>query len=196
MTDPATSTRRRLVDGTVACLRRRGLAATTSRDIAAEAEANLAAITYHFGSKDELIAEALLDAIRRWLEPVLLALRADTGSGAKLAATVSAAVSSFEQLGEVLPVYLEGLVHAARAPSLAAGLASLRSEVHDVLTSEIRALREAGVVHDWVEPPAMATALVALADGLALHAALDPSVDAGAVADQMSRLLLSARRDG
>jgi AcrR family transcriptional regulator len=184
------------VESTVSCVRRRGLAATTSRDIAGEAEVNLAAITYHFGSKDDLVAVALLDAIRRWLEPVLAALRAGTDPAAKLAETVAVAVSTFERLGDLLPVYLEGLVHAARAPSLAAGLASLRGQVNGLLAAQIRGLRDAGVVDRWVEPAAMATALVALADGLAVQAALEPSVDFRGVADQVGRLLLSARRRG
>ena len=196
MTDMATATKDRLVGATVTCLRRQGLAATTSRHIAAEAGVNLAAITYHFGSKDALVAEALLDAVRRWLEPVLVALRGDADPATKLAATVSAAVWSFEELAPLLPVYVEGLVHAARAPSLAAGLESLRREVSDLLTAEVTRLRGDGVVPDWLEPATMATVLVALADGLALRAALEPSVDARRVAGQVSALLLSAQGKG
>lgn len=177
----------------MACLRRSGLAATTSRDIAAEAGVNLAAITYHFGAKDELVAQALLDAIRRWLGPVLAALRSDADPAAKLTATLAAAATSFEQLAELLPVYLEGLVHAARAPSLAAGLDALRREVSELLTAEMGRLRADGVVPGWLDPATMATVLVALADGLALRAALEPSIDVGGVADQVGRLLLSAR---
>ena len=64
-------TRQRLLDATRRCVRSRGLARTTSRDITSEAEANLAAITYHFGSKDELVAEALLAGLREWLDPAL-----------------------------------------------------------------------------------------------------------------------------
>jgi AcrR family transcriptional regulator len=196
MTEVATATKGRLVEATVACLRRQGLAATTSRHIAAEAGVNLAAITYHFGSKDALVAEALLDAVQRWLGPVLGALRGNADAATKLGATVSAAVSSFEELAPLLPVYLEGLVHAARAPSLAAGLESLRREVSDLLTAELASLREDGVVPAWLEPATMATVLVALADGVALRAALEPSVDARRVAGQVSRLLLSAHREG
>ncbi len=194
MNDLATRTRRRLIEATVDCLRRRGLAGTTSREITRAAGVNLAAITYHFGSKDELVADALLDAIRRWLEPVLAALRSDAEPPAKLAATLSAGVSSFERLAALLPVYLEGLVHAARAPSLAAGLASLRGEVHGLLEEQIAALVDEGFLPGWVEPPHTAAALMALADGLAVQASLEPSVDVDRIAGQVSRLLLSARR--
>lgn len=196
MTEVATSTTGRLVEATVTCLRRHGLAATTSRHIAAEAGVNLAAITYHFGSKDALVAEALLDAVRRWAEPVLTALRSDADPATKLTATLATAVSSFEQLADLLPVYLEGLVQAPRAPSLAAGLGALRREVGDLLAAELTRLRDSGVLPAWVDPATMATVLVALADGLALRASLEPSVDAGRIADQVGRLLLSAREEG
>ncbi|ASF07670.1 putative TetR family transcriptional regulator [Nocardia brasiliensis NBRC 14402] len=41
----------------------RGVAKTTARDIAAAAGVSLAAIGYHFGSKEQLITEALADAL-------------------------------------------------------------------------------------------------------------------------------------
>ena len=48
-----------LIDATVRIIAGQGLGAATSRRITEGAELNLAAITYHFGSKDELIAEAV-----------------------------------------------------------------------------------------------------------------------------------------
>lgn len=41
----------------------RGIAKTTARDIAAAAGVSLAAIGYHFGSKDRLVTEALVEAL-------------------------------------------------------------------------------------------------------------------------------------
>ncbi|UOE43586.1 TetR/AcrR family transcriptional regulator [Agromyces larvae] len=41
----------------------RGVAKATARDIAAEAGVSLAAIGYHFGSKDRLVTEALVEAL-------------------------------------------------------------------------------------------------------------------------------------
>jgi AcrR family transcriptional regulator len=41
----------------------RGLAKTTARDIAGAAGVSLAAIGYHFGSKDRLIAEAITESV-------------------------------------------------------------------------------------------------------------------------------------
>ena len=58
-------------------MRERGLAGATSREITAAAGANLAAITYHFGSKDELLAEALFGELERRVAPALAAFGDD-----------------------------------------------------------------------------------------------------------------------
>jgi len=42
----------------------------TARAIAKESGANLASITYHFGSKDVLVTEAVITGLDRWLEEV------------------------------------------------------------------------------------------------------------------------------
>ena len=69
-----TSTRQDLLDAARECVRTHGLAGTTSREITTTAGANLAAITYHFGSKDELIAEALFGELERRIQPALAML--------------------------------------------------------------------------------------------------------------------------
>ena len=60
-----------LLEATQACLRSRGLARTSSRSIADAAGANLGAITYYFGSKEQLVAAALAEELRAWIQPVL-----------------------------------------------------------------------------------------------------------------------------
>jgi AcrR family transcriptional regulator len=42
----------------------------TARAIAQESGANLASITYHFGSKDDLVTEAVIEGLDRWLADV------------------------------------------------------------------------------------------------------------------------------
>src|ERR1700733_14548151 len=48
------------------CLLEKGYARTTARDIASAAGVSLAAIGYHFASKDALLTEALLLAFGEW----------------------------------------------------------------------------------------------------------------------------------
>ena len=65
-TMPQVSHRDRLLKGALECLKANGYARTTARDIAAAADANLASIGYHFGSKEALLNEALLRASEQW----------------------------------------------------------------------------------------------------------------------------------
>lgn len=55
---PAADTRERLVAGTLLALRELGVAGVSARTIAAKAEVNQALVFYHFGSVDNLLAEA------------------------------------------------------------------------------------------------------------------------------------------
>jgi AcrR family transcriptional regulator len=55
-----------LLAGAKRCLLEKGYAATTARDIAAASGVSLAAIGYHFGSKDALMNQAVFDSIGEW----------------------------------------------------------------------------------------------------------------------------------
>jgi AcrR family transcriptional regulator len=59
------------------CLYEKGYARTTARDIAAASGVSLAAIGYHFGSKDALMNAARIEAIGEWWEELGRTLAAD-----------------------------------------------------------------------------------------------------------------------
>ena len=71
---PQRSNRTQLIDGTLRCLERLPAERVTARAIADESGANLASITYHFGSKDDLITEAVVAGLDRWLAEIAAAL--------------------------------------------------------------------------------------------------------------------------
>jgi AcrR family transcriptional regulator len=181
-----------LIEGTLRSLKERGLAGTTSRAIAAMSGVNLGGITYHFGSKDELVAQALLVAIRGWIEPALQALRREAPPALRMMEAVQALQTSFETARDLLPVYLEALVHANRSDSLRRGIQELMGELRGFLAEQIGELRDTGFLPSWVDARAMASLLLATGDGLALHAAVDPeSVDQQEVAGQAMQVLLA-----
>lgn len=188
-TEVKVDTRTRLLSGALACIRDRGLAATTSRDIAAAANVNLAAITYHFGSKDALVARALLDAVHRWLGPARSALVAEGDPATRAAAVIEALESALAEAQDWVPAYLEAVVAARHRPALAAGLHALRHELHEGLVGQIDQLRGEGVLGAWVVPAEMAQLLMAMADGIAVQAVLAPSTDHRLVATQALALL-------
>ena len=65
-----------LLDGAKRCLYEKGYVNTTARDIATASGVSLAAIGYHFGSKDALMNEALMKATEEWGEELERALDA------------------------------------------------------------------------------------------------------------------------
>src|SRR5215203_3945056 len=67
---PQRSNRSNLVEGTLRCLERLPPERITARAIATESGANLASITYHFGSKDDLVTEAVIEGLDRWLDEI------------------------------------------------------------------------------------------------------------------------------
>jgi AcrR family transcriptional regulator len=73
----AMGNREALLAGAKRCLIEKGYARTTARDIAAASGVSLAAIGYHFGSKDTLMNHAVYELIGEWGEEVERALRVD-----------------------------------------------------------------------------------------------------------------------
>jgi AcrR family transcriptional regulator len=73
---PQPSNRARLLEGTLRCLERLPPERVTARAIAEESGGNIASIAYHFGSKDELITEAVIAGLDRWLMEISEALGA------------------------------------------------------------------------------------------------------------------------
>lgn len=67
---PQRSNRANLIEGTLRCLESLPPEKVTARAIAAESGANLASIAYHFGSKDELVTEAVTIGLDRWLQEI------------------------------------------------------------------------------------------------------------------------------
>src|SRR3954451_13527063 len=108
-----TSTRERLVVATRDAIRELGLPAVTAREITARASANLAAIPYHFGSKEALVTEALMAEARDLLAPVWELLAADQPAGPRAAAAVSLLNDLFDEAGDQVPVYLAAVAAAA-----------------------------------------------------------------------------------
>jgi AcrR family transcriptional regulator len=71
---PQRSNRSNLLEGALHCLEKLPLDRITARAIAQASGANLASIAYHFGSKDELVTEAAVEGLDRWLSQLASAL--------------------------------------------------------------------------------------------------------------------------
>ena len=69
--------RQGLLDAAARLVRERGVAAVTYRDIAAEAGASDSVLLRHFGSKNELISEAVIEPFTTALEQLVVTRRRD-----------------------------------------------------------------------------------------------------------------------
>src|SRR5687768_8052012 len=67
---PQRSNRDALLEGALRCLEELPPERVTARAIADASGANLASIAYHFGSKDELVTEAVIAGLDRWLAEI------------------------------------------------------------------------------------------------------------------------------
>ena len=190
--DGPADTRQRLIDAAVSALRTHGTSGLTSREIAREAGVNLQAITYHFGSKDALVAEALTGLVRGRLEPVRTALETSGDPAERLFGALTTIATSFTADRSDLEAYADAVAASSTNEALATALGALHAEMVDYLTALVRDVQAEGYVQGWVNPQAMATLLVAIGDGVAMQAHYgDP--DVAGVLDQVAMLLLAAR---
>lgn len=172
---PATGTKQRLVRAAQDAIREGGIGSATARDITRRAEANLAAIPYHFGTKDALVTEALIADARTIIDPVLALLASDQPPAARALAAAGMLNQQFERERARVPILLTAVARAPHSPEVAAGLAQLWSELRTRLSEDLRALVSARRVPAWVEPDAMAGLILAVVSGVVVGSVVDPT---------------------
>jgi AcrR family transcriptional regulator len=188
----AASTRDRLVEATVESLRTKGLDGLTSREIAGAAEVNLQAITYHFGSKDSLVAAALTELVNRRLDPIVEALETDDDPAARLFEALDRIRAAFAVGRGDLKAYADAVAASSSNAELARSIGDIHDRLRGYLSQLITEMQRDGYVEKWVEADSMASLLIAIGDGLATQAHYgEPDVDG--VLDQVALLLLAAR---
>jgi AcrR family transcriptional regulator len=184
-----------LLEGARRCLYEKGYANTTARDIATAAGVSLAAIGYHFGSKEALMNEALMKATEEWGQELERALGGATGDAStarrfatiwdrviesvsshrRLWATQFELIALSEQSAEMRELFASGN-HAARL-GLAAIFQDLGPEPDESKALAVGAFYQAvltGLIAQWLTDPDtapsgddLARALHVVAGGLA-----------------------------
>lgn len=188
-------TRRRLLDAARAELVEGGIAGATSRAITSRAGANLAAVTYHFGSKDALIAEAAIGLARQLLEPIR-ALLADASldPAVRLDQAAGSLLEALDNIGPQGGALFAAVIEAARLPHVADLLAGLASEFRADIALHTEQERGAGLLPEWVDGPAMAALLIAVMQGVLVQLLIDPSGPSPSrIAEQLLHLFDAAR---
>lgn len=171
MSDTATQLRA----ATRRCIARYGLAATTSRRITAEAGANLGAITYHYESKDRLVAEALLEGLRDLLSPALDLLDAPGDPATRTIEIVRVLLAALDERRDDAVAYVQALAHAPTSGALRTGIAEMWTDLRGRIATDVRSLQADGTVGSWVDADAMSGVFLAVANGLLIQAVVDPA---------------------
>lgn len=122
----------------------RGVAKATARDIAAAAGVSLAAIGYHFGSKDELISAALTESLGSGIGDAMEAIVDETAA----LPLIDGFATLFDRMPEIfaanreaLVASLENSVRVSRDAGASRALADATEQAHLGIVEVLRSAR-------------------------------------------------------
>ncbi len=191
------ATRAQLIEAARAIIAADGVAAATSRRITEVAGANLAAITYWFGSKESLVHAALRAEVEDLVQPALDQLESDAPPAQRVASAVTGMLSTFADKRDRSTVYLTALLESTRQSGHHRSSDDVVRRIRQRLASVNGELKDGGSVPAWVDPDAMAALIVATCNGIVLQSALEPEGPTPeAMAGQLTLLLLAAATTG
>ncbi|MGW5111162.1 TetR/AcrR family transcriptional regulator [Nocardia sp. NPDC004123] len=158
-------TREDLLAATKQCLADRGYARTTVRDIVAASGANLAAINYHFGTRDKLLNQAMLEATAAAVQQILDSLPADRAGdpAARLNTFWHKLIDSFTTDRVIWTANIESAAQALHSPALRAETGAAQQQARAGLTEALGA-----------GDPAIGALLQTLIGGLLVQYLIDP----------------------
>ncbi|WP_067820796.1 TetR/AcrR family transcriptional regulator [Nocardia inohanensis] len=156
----------------------RGLAKVTARDIAKEAGVSLAAIGYHFGSKDKLVLEAMTEGVGSHIGDEIDTAIKDAGEGHRLwealAATWNGLVDVIDGNRDELQLSAENGVQIARDPESQAYMADATAHAVADMTAT---LREVYPELTAGQGRSLAKLLFTLFQGMAMQSLVAPGAD-------------------
>lgn len=179
--------REQLLEGAKKCLAEKGFVGTTARDLVAASGTNLASIGYHFGSKENLLATAMVEALGEWGDEVerVLTRATEATPMQRLESMWSGLIesilaqpglwrTSFEvgQLMQNMPQLREQLAEAydmARRGLVSLFLVVPEDEIDDAMVHTAGSFLLAlipGLAAQWVMDPDRAPSAAAMVEGL------------------------------
>ncbi|MFF3226782.1 TetR/AcrR family transcriptional regulator [Nocardia suismassiliense] len=172
----------------------RGLAKTTARDIAGAAGVSLAAIGYHFGSKDRLVTEAIAESVGGGvgdgMEAAIRAGGAGTSLWDALGPTWSGLLEVLDSSHEALLLSAENALLIARSPESQEYMAAAIQTAFDDLATTLREVHPELSVE---QARAVGTLFFLLFQGLAMTHLIAPA--AAAVDGEQIALAVQTLRD-
>ncbi len=180
-----------LLAGALACLKDKGWARTTVRDIATAAGVNHAAIGYHFGSREALLIEAFVQAMDEWGGEIETAVRAalepDATPRERYEAFWRTAIASYGANRRLWLASVEAAVEAEHNPRVRELMVNALREGRSGLAAGLL-----GVPEDELDDKAVdsvGSVQLALMSGVLVQHLLDP--DRAPSAENLTDALLS-----
>jgi AcrR family transcriptional regulator len=179
------ATKTALLEAAKQLIRERGYAGTSVRDLAGASGTNLAAVNYHFGSREKLLNQALLESFLEWTDSIgqvssrLMSTDPNVGPLEHMAAQARPTLAEFPERLPLFVVGLEAMLQAQRSPELLSQLAAHYAELRRQASEYIIAATPGYEPPPNDEPPprmveVAASFMIAVTDGLLLQSLLDP----------------------
>ena len=169
---PAVGHREALLEGAKHCLRERGYARTTARDIVAASSTNLGSIGYHFGSKEALLTEAIIESFEEFGDALAGALAETPPAGdpyERFAARCSRVIEAMMEHRGVWAASVEAFIQSQHLPAVRERL----GEALEMGRTGLASLLE-GIPENAPEARAVGSLHLALLDGLMIQWLVDP----------------------
>ena len=183
-TSSTPSTSGRIVDALVGLMAEHGIEAVTVREVAKAAGVAIGTVQYHYPSRTELVAGAFAEVVAR-TRSRLEACELGSDPRANLVAVLSQLLPLDEPRAVEARVMVGFGAAAAHDPELARIQAELLRDIRAALVDGFTAVQ--GGHRGGPEPTVLATAALALVDGLALQ-----SVSSGSAPDPSAEQVLEA----
>ena len=186
-TPASLATRQRLLQAAAELIAELGWGRVTTRGVAARANLPHGAVSYHFRGKQDLLTEAAVHSFEQAF-PI---------SEFESRETLPELVALFEMwLGDhgaidpvVAGVGMEAMLESGRNAQLRERLAETLRRYRQVLTQIVESAQQQGSATTAATPPAIATLMAALGDGLFLQARIDPEIDSAGALEALRALL-------
>lgn len=167
----------RIVEAMRASVAARGAAGSTFDQVAREAGVSRGLLHYYFGSKERLLVEV----VRHDCDVRMDALERSLSAADSVDAIVDVLVKALEDFVELDPgayaLVFELFTASRHNDDLREAMGELYRRVRDQITAALRAKQDDGVVELRGQPEAVASVLLALADGMALQLLSEPDWD-------------------
>lgn len=152
------------------CLAERGYARTTVRDIVAASGSNLAAINYHFGTRDALLSQAMVESTTAAVQQILDGFDADQSGEpqARLEAFLHRLTVTFVEDRALWAANIESLAQALHPGDIRAEVSARQQDARRSLAAVLQPTA--------AEPDDdVGALLLTLLDGLLVQWLLDPA---------------------